>query len=356
VGRQLFVIGFGVIASALRSAPAFAADANAEELFQLGAAAMAKKDYIRACKAFEDSQALEPQLGTLFNLALCHEESGKIASAWAEFIEVENLASKQRPPNTERIRICAEHADKLRPRLPKLKIVVLPSVRVPQLEVRIDNRVVPESLWDSGAPADLGTHTIVASAPGRIPFSTKTRIEEEGAVVRIQVLPLQVAPPGAVIALPEPTTGRSDQVLAEREASSRTKSIAGYIIGGIGLGTIVAGGIFGVLANAAATDASVCRRRIDPNSTDPNPTPTIPQDCGIDAPKFRSAADAYARGNLYGNFSNVLIPVGIITLGIGVVLVLTQGSEPPPPAPKKAAWWGPGTFRTRTPSTTPALR
>jgi len=57
-----------------------------------------------------------PDLGTLLNLALCHEHIGKTASAWGEFRSVEQQAHAATPPNESRARFAREHADKLEKR------------------------------------------------------------------------------------------------------------------------------------------------------------------------------------------------------------------------------------------------
>jgi predicted negative regulator of RcsB-dependent stress response len=46
----------------------------------------------QACAKFEASQRLSPAVGTLLNLADCHERAGRTATAWATFRSCATLA------------------------------------------------------------------------------------------------------------------------------------------------------------------------------------------------------------------------------------------------------------------------
>src|SRR5262245_54294463 len=80
---------------------------------------MKQHRYAEACAEFEQSQRLDPQLGTLFNLANCEVEIGKVASAWKIFRELE-----KNDPNPDRRAISSDLAKKLEKRLPKLIVTV----------------------------------------------------------------------------------------------------------------------------------------------------------------------------------------------------------------------------------------
>src|SRR5260221_7405355 len=80
--------------------------AAAEALFRAGRAAADKGDYVTACPKFEESNRLDPEVGTVFNLADCDEHLGKVASAWQLFKEVAQRLS----PADERVSIATSRA------------------------------------------------------------------------------------------------------------------------------------------------------------------------------------------------------------------------------------------------------
>src|SRR5687767_4595561 len=68
--------------------------AAAEQLFTQARDLFDAGDYAAACPRFEASYKLDPALGTLLNLATCHERLGALASAWGRYREVVAVAKK----------------------------------------------------------------------------------------------------------------------------------------------------------------------------------------------------------------------------------------------------------------------
>jgi hypothetical protein len=293
--------------------------AAAEELFLRGKAAMASQDYTKASRFFEDSYKLDAGMGTLLNLALCHKEIGRVASAWSEFKQLEGLALRSSPPQLDRVKIAKEQSEALYPRLSRIKILVLPSVHVAGIEVAVDGKKQAESLWEIGVPVDPGTHTVTADAPGKKTFESSVKIDDEKLVKTVQVLALVDGP----LPLPKKEQPSADTSLldAERAASVRAQRTAGYVVGGGGVLLLGAGGVFGVLAAGQASDASKC------NANEP---------CLESSAALGPARSAYSRGDTYANISNVLVPLGLVAAGVGLYLVLSAKPVATPGRPPSA--------------------
>src|SRR6478609_5986805 len=80
------------LSSALWTAPSWAASAAntsaAEALFSEARGLLERGNFSEACAKFEESERLDPGMGTEFYLAKCWEQVGKTASAWAMFRRV----------------------------------------------------------------------------------------------------------------------------------------------------------------------------------------------------------------------------------------------------------------------------
>jgi hypothetical protein len=271
---------------------------DAEELFRRGKSLMAEKKDREACPLFEESHRLDPQMGTLLNLAICHENVGRIASAWGEFRAVEQLA---RAANREdRVKLAHERAAKLEPRLAHIKLLVPSDVRVPGMVVKIDGEVKGEALWPS-VPVDAGLREIEVNAPGKKPSRSRVRVDDEGATVTVTLPKLEDAPP--------PPIGVSEPRDTVDYAGNRSKKTTGFIVGGVGGAIAVAGGIFGGLAVGADSDA----------------TKACPQPCIAGSAEARLADQKTDRALVFANVANVAIPLGIVGIAVGVFLVLTAG-------------------------------
>src|SRR5262249_23926061 len=149
-------------------------------LFRRGKALMAAGKASEACPLFKESQRIDPQTGTLLNLALCHETTGKIAAAWGEFLAVEQQALAAHPTREDRATLEREHAATLGPRHSRIKIVAPPTARAPGIVIKVDGEEKGEPAWATGVTVDVGTHEVQASAPRKKPHAYKIRVDDEG--------------------------------------------------------------------------------------------------------------------------------------------------------------------------------
>jgi tetratricopeptide (TPR) repeat protein len=149
--------------------------AAAEALFDEGKQLLSQGQFESACRRFEQSQEIDPGVGTLLYLGDCYERSGRLASAWAIYREASSAAAAA--GQGERTRIADERARRLAPSLSKLVLLVPQENRVPGFELLLDNRVLSPALFGVPFPIDAGQHEISARAPGRSNWSNVIEIK-----------------------------------------------------------------------------------------------------------------------------------------------------------------------------------
>ena len=232
--------------------------AAAEALFDEGRRLVTAKDFPAACHKLEESQKLDPGIGTLLYLADCYEKAGMTASAWATFREA---ASTARAANQgEREQVASKRAAALEPSLARLTVRSVPENDVPGLEVKRDGELVPRALWGTAVPVDPGTHEVTATAPGRKPWSSKTAVAAKASatllIPALESAPVAAAPiaPAAAPSAPPPPAPES----APQPSSSR-RTVA-LIVGGVGLVGVAVGTVAGLKAASKNSDADAqCR-------------------------------------------------------------------------------------------------
>ena len=277
--------------------------ADAEDMFRRAKALMAQGKYEEACPMLKESYRSDPATGTLLNLALCNEHIGKSASAWGQFRLVEQESRAATPPREDRVLLAREHAEKLEPRLSRIKLLV--PTRAPGLVVKVDGEEKGEALWTAGIVVDPGTRVIEASAPQKKTALSKVKIDDEGIVQTVTLPPLEDAPPEPLAAR---GAGAADLARVEEYASTRARRTTGYVIGAIGVVIIGTGAAFGVAAIVNNNEAKNCG------------APCYARE----APAI-SSAQATDRALIFANIANVMVPLGVVTAGIGTYLLLTLG-------------------------------
>jgi len=224
--------------------------AAAEALFDEGVKLLGKGQYEAACKKLEDSERVDPGIGTLLYLADCYEKLGKTASAWATFRAAASMA--QNAGQAERARAGMERADKLEGKLVRLSIDAAPETRaLTGLTIKRGAEVVPLTLLGTEFPVDPGDYEIVASAPGYLPFSTKVTVGGAAASQTVAIPALEVDPNAPEPAAEEPVAEEPAAPAEQKQAEpprGRTQRTVGLVLGGLGVVGLGVGSVFGVLA------------------------------------------------------------------------------------------------------------
>jgi len=247
--------------------------AAAESLFDDALSTMRSGHFVEACPKLEESERIDPAIGTLLYLAECYEKTGRTASAWATFREAASSAAAR--GETERARVASARADRLQPTLSKLTIRVAPeTARISGLHVTRDNTTLASALFDVAIPVDPGKYHVIASADGYQPFETDVEVAASGESKSLDVPPLNAALTAApattgVAATATGSTGPStpSQALPRNPeptappAHGNSLRTAGYVTGALGVVGLGVGSYFGIRAIAKNSDAeSHCPR------------------------------------------------------------------------------------------------
>ncbi|HEY1535234.1 MAG TPA: tetratricopeptide repeat protein [Polyangiaceae bacterium] len=247
-------------------APTEVAVTPARALFKEARDLTAKGDYQSACPKFEKSLALEPGLGTEFNLADCWEHIGRTASAQALFIGA--AASAKAAGQVEREQVLRERAAALEPRIPRLVIEV--EDPDPKLVVKRGELPLDSDVYGKAKAVDPGSYEIVAKSPGKKPWQKTIEVPVGASIVTVAVPPLEALGPEASAPPPEPKKAElrparapvGDSPATDHRAKGPSLSVLG--LGALGVGGIAVGAIMAVRYSSANSDA----KKICPGSTD----------------------------------------------------------------------------------------
>src|SRR5262249_38108546 len=154
-----------------------------EALFREGRRLMTEGKIAEACDKFVASQRADPAVGTLLNVAACHEKLGRTATAWGEFNDAAAAARAAGKPDREAF--ARADAAALEKRLHHVTIEVASPAA--ELGVKLDGQLVAREAWGTPLPVDPGERTVEAAAPGREPWSQHITVADAAGTDRVEV-------------------------------------------------------------------------------------------------------------------------------------------------------------------------
>lgn len=240
--RILCIAGVGHVGAIAVAAPATGDPAAAEALFKEARALVEAGDFAAGCPKFAASMALHASASTAINLGKCHEQEGKLASAYSAYQKALTYNSETRGKQRRRglEALANEGIGGLEPRLPRLRVVVEEAPA--GLEITRDGEPVPASAWGEPVPADPGPHELRATAPGRVPEVRSVRlVEGETETVTLTLTPVSA-----------PETRAQDPVRIGPRAGS--VPAWAWATGAVGLG-LAAGSVYFLVDDLAAIAA-----------------------------------------------------------------------------------------------------
>jgi hypothetical protein len=276
--------------------------ALAEALFQEGRRLMAQNKVAEACPKFEESHRLAPKLGTLLNLATCHDKQGKTGSAWGELTEALTLAKQA--GEAERVAYARKLLDDLEKRLSRV-VLEVPKPTDGE-EVKLDGRVIVAAAFRTPIPVDPGDHTIEATAPGHASWSTIIGAKPGPSSVTVEVpaLVASAAPSDTAPPSPPPPAKKGPPPPPPPESHGPSgQLVAGLVIGGVGLAGIGVGSVFGVMTFGKQSDSE---------------DHCVETRCDAEGVDLRDSASTTA------TVSTIAFGVGAAALVGGIVLIATD--------------------------------
>lgn len=303
-GVVLAALMFSAVMSAVEWAAAQPTDAAlADSLFQQARELMKEEKWAQACPKLAESQRLDPKLGTLLNLAVCHEREGKIATAHSEFRSLQTLASRE--GQQKRADFAKERMAALGEKLSHLVIAVASPAGV---TVSLDGKEMTAAAFGVPLALDPGKHEIVAKAAGKKPWTKTVEVPPEKSEIRVEVPELEdeaASPPAPEPVKPAPVKPepvKPEPVPPPEEGGTDLMWLAwtGFAVGGAGL---IAGAITGGISLADSSeildqcDGDACPRRLE---------------------------DDISGAETLANVSNVAFAVGALGAAVGIVAVLVS--------------------------------
>jgi hypothetical protein len=294
-----------VLLVAWLAAPAAARGPSAatpDQLFAEAKRLMEAGDYGEACLRFERSLALERALGTLLNLADCHEKAGRTASALREFADAAEWS--QRVAEARREEVAHERAAHLDQRVARVRLVVSPRAAI---ESRRDGALVEPAGWSLEQRLDPGPHEFTVTAPGHRGYTTTITVPDGAATLAVEIPALE----------PIPVPVAAQDRPARRSWLLTSLALAA---GGVALAGLISGSVYGA------------RARSDWNSAQP--------DChgGACGPTGLPLA---RRAKSEADLSTATITVGALAgtaaVALGVVAELRRRRQ----ARSERVWWSP---------------
>jgi len=287
------LVAFAIVLACSAIAAAQSGEENAAKADQIFLEAQKLKQQgktAEACQKFEESLHYNSNaLGTLLNVALCNEESGKYATALKYFVQTRDLARENN--SAEHRKAAEEHIAKIEHLVPHLGIAFAEVAT--DMKLVIDDNVVGVANAND-VSIDPGTHRITVSAPGRVAYQTNITVEQ-----------------GKPATLTVPRLGYP--------VVKKTRRTVGKVITGLGAGMMVAGVVVGLVAKDKYETQFQAQATAAPHCVKADPIPMC------DPKGYGETGNARTMGDV----GTVVGIAGIAAFGVGAYLWFLAPSEAP---------------------------
>jgi hypothetical protein len=280
------------------ASPAFADSAadlrRARAQFQRGIELEQASNWSEAIQQFREVGSVRMTPQVRFHIAYCEENLGRLVTALGGYelalAEAEQVGSDFKGEVETAIK-------RLQERIPKLFIER--GTGADAAAVELDGVALGGNSVGVEIPLDPGPHNVSANAPGYKPFTATVELKErEVTRLTIELEPQPVPPPGS----------GSNQVIVVTRTET-PKRLVPYVVGGVGVAALVAGGVLFALHESAAGE-------LERNCPNPKACP-------------ESNRDTYDRMLVYGWAAPVTAGVGVAAIGVAVSLIVFEKKKAP---------------------------
>lgn len=300
LGRLSFII---TVCLGVAQAPiAYADDADlaqGRKLYSQGLTQEAAGDWAGALSSFEEVAKVKMTPQVRFHIARCKEQLGR----WNEALGGYRLAEYEADGSEEIAGEIAKARTELEAKIPKL--VIERGRGADTIKVELDNVVLGDTQIGAEIAVDPGKHVVVGIVGGGRKFRRQVSVEP-GKTERV-VLNVPEDLSG------EEPTGAGSPVVTSGEAPERDEKkknggsdAAPFILGGVGLASLIGAGIFYKLRNDAEQELdSGCIAKTCPDTLE----------------------DTQSRGQTYAALSGVMLGIGIVGIGAGTLLFVSRSGS-----------------------------
>jgi len=286
---HVLVVALCALPAAAHAAP----PTEGEKLFREGRNAMQDKDYETACARFAESQKKEPAPGTSLNLGECEERRNHLIAAREAFVSAAAnfLTADKKGYATGR----AEALDKRIPRI-VVRVTNAPKGTI----VRANDHVVEQGVEQRLDPGDVA---FTVEAPATHTKKLTVALKEGSTLAEIELGPLDVDGPMIPKAKPDATVPSGPPPASE----ANPLRTVGWVLVGVGAASLVVGGVTGIMTLDRAG--------------------TVKDHCDGDLACDPEGTSAASSGKTLSLVSTITIIAGVVGIGVGTVLILTNPNK-----------------------------